>query len=60
VEKLFQPAFQLPARQEDSTPATLAPQADIGAQTDDRPIKAPAGVRFLEPHHIADGKRNRL
>ena len=34
--------------------------ADVGAEPHDDPIEAAAGVRFLEPHHVADGKRNRF
>jgi hypothetical protein len=60
MEKLLQAPFELPARQEHSPAATLARQPNVGAKANDAPVASPARMRLLEPHHVANGKRNWL
>jgi hypothetical protein len=56
----FHPPLEIATRQEDSPAAGDALDADVGAEPHYSPIEAAAGVRLLEPHHVADGERNRF
>ena len=56
ADELFQPAFEGRAFEEDAAFTGEASQADIGSQAGDLPVRAAAGVRTLQPHHVIEVK----
>ena len=55
-EFCFDPFFQFRTRDEDTPPASIALEADIGAEPYHCPLITAAGVRLAELELIADGK----
>jgi hypothetical protein len=52
----FHSLGQIPARKKDPVPASLALDADVSSQSDDRPILASARMRFAQAEDIAEAK----
>ena len=59
-DELSHAPLEVAARQQHAPAAGLAFDANISAEPHDTPIKPATRVRFLEPHHVTDGKRDRL
>jgi hypothetical protein len=53
-DELAQAFLQRSALQQDAPATAEATQADVGAETDDLPVEATAGVRLAKPDDIAE------
>jgi hypothetical protein len=60
IQKRLEPAFENPAWQKHPASTSMALDADVGANADNRPVVPTAWVRFPESQHIADGEWHRL
>src|ERR671911_1397464 len=59
-DKQFDAPLEISTRQEHAPAAGLTLYADIGSKPDDIPIEPATWVRFLEPHDVANCKRDGL
>lgn len=60
LHKLLQAALHFASRQQHAPSTDKAPEPNIRAEADDRPVIPTARVRFFQSHHIADDERDRV
>jgi hypothetical protein len=54
-DELLEAFLKHGAFEKDAAATGQTPQADVGAETDDLPVRAAARVRLPQPHHVVEG-----